>query len=127
MAGGNWAAELVEAAGAEPVLGVRGGHSPIVTPAELTAADPDVIIVAPCGYDLARAEQEAPLLASIDGWRDMSAVRAGRVAFVDGSAYVNRPGPRLVDTAQILAAIAHGQGPAVDLEGTAWTWLADHG
>lgn len=122
MAGGNWAAELVEAAGAEPVLGVRGGHSPIVSPAELAAADPDVLVVAPCGYDLPRAEQEAAVLAAIDGWRELSAVRAGRVAFVDGSAYVNRPGPRLVDTAWILAAIAHGVGPGVDLEGVAWNW-----
>lgn len=122
MAGGNWAAELVEAAGAEPVLGVRGGHSPIVTPAELAAADPDVLVVAPCGYDLPRARDEAEVLEAIDGWRELSAVRAGRVAFVDGSAYVNRPGPRLVDTAWILAAIAHGVGPGVDLEGVAWSW-----
>jgi iron complex transport system substrate-binding protein len=122
MAGGNWAAELIEAAGAEPVLGVRGGHSPTVTPAQLRAADPDVLVVAPCGYDLERAQQEAPVLAAVDGWSDLTAVRDGRVAFVDGSAYVNRPGPRLVDTAEILAAIAHGIGPAVDLEGTAWSW-----
>jgi iron complex transport system substrate-binding protein len=122
MAGGNWAAELIEAAGAEPVLGVRGGHSPTVTPAQLRAADPDVLVVAPCGYDLDRARQEAAVLAAIDGWRDLTAVRDGCVAFVDGSAYVNRPGPRLIDTAQILAAIVHGVGPAVELEGTAWSW-----
>ncbi|MEX1178223.1 MAG: ABC transporter substrate-binding protein [Nitriliruptor sp.] len=124
MAGGNWAAELVEAAGADPVLGARGGHSPTVDAAALRAADPDVLVVAPCGYDLARAQQEAAVLERLEGWRELTAVRAGRVAFVDGSAYVNRPGPRLVDTAEILAAIAHGIGPAVDLEGTAWAWWA---
>jgi iron complex transport system substrate-binding protein len=122
MAGGNWAAELIDAAGAEPVLGVRGGHSPTISPAELRAADPDVLVIAPCGYDLVRAQQEGEVLGAIDGWQELSAVRAGRVAFVDGSAYVNRPGPRLVDTAEILAAIAHGVGPAVDLEGVAWSW-----
>lgn len=122
MAGGNWAAELIDAAGGEPVLGVRGGHSPTVTPAQLRAADPDVLVVAPCGYDLDRSQQEAAVLAAIDGWRDLKAVREGRVAFVDGSAYVNRPGPRLVDTAHILAAIAHGVGPGMALEGTAWCW-----
>jgi iron complex transport system substrate-binding protein len=122
MAGGNWSAELIEAAGAEPVLGVRGGHSPAVTPAELRAADPEVLVVAPCGYDLARTQQEAAVLEATDGWYELAAVRAGRVAFVDGSAYVNRPGPRLVDTAQILAAIGHGVGPGVGLEGTAWSW-----
>jgi iron complex transport system substrate-binding protein len=124
MAGGNWAAELVEAAGAEPVLGVRGGHSPTITAEELRSADPDVLVVAPCGYELDRAVGERAVLERIDGWHELSAVREGRVAFVDGSAYVNRPGPRLVETAQILAAIVHGTGPAVDLEGTAWTWLA---
>lgn len=122
MAGGNWAAELLEAAGAEPVLGVRGGHSPTVSPEELAAADPDVLVIAPCGYGLPRAQQEAAILARVPGWDELTAVREGRVAFVDGSAYVNRPGPRLVDTAQVLAAIAHGVGPAVDLEGTAWSW-----
>jgi iron complex transport system substrate-binding protein len=122
MAGGNWAAELLEAAGAEPVLGVRGGHSPVITVDELRVADPDVLVVAPCGYDLARARQEAPVLAAFDGWQQLRAVRTGRVAFVDGSAYVNRPGPRLVDTAAILAAIVHGTGPGVDLEGVGWCW-----
>lgn len=127
MAGGNWAAELVEAAGGTPVLGVRGGHSPTITPAELAAVDPDVLVVAPCGYDLPRAQQEAAVLAATDGWQELSAVRADRVAFVDGSAYVNRPGPRLVDTAQILAAIVHGVGPAVALEGVAWAWWSPNG
>lgn len=120
MAGGNWAPELIEAAGADPVLGVPGGHSPVVTPQALRSVDPDVILVAPCGYDLARAVEDRDVLAGIEGWDDLSAVRGGRVAFADGSAYFNRPGPRLVTSAAIVAAVAHGVGPAMGLEGRAW-------
>lgn len=118
--GGNWAPELAEIAGAEAVLGTRGGHSPVVSPEALVEADPDVILVAPCGYDLARTLEEREVLAAIPGWQDLSAVRAGRVAFADGSAYFNRPGPRLVTSAAIITAVVHGIGPAMDLEGRAW-------
>ncbi|MDP9022294.1 MAG: cobalamin-binding protein [Actinomycetota bacterium] len=120
MAGGNWAPELVEIAGAEPVLGVPGGHSPTVTSEALRACDPDVIVIAPCGFHLDRAVADRHILAALDGWQDLSAVRSGRVAFADGSAYFNRPGPRLITSAAILVAVAHGVGPAMPLEGDAW-------
>lgn len=122
MAGGTWGPELIERAGAVPLLGVAGGHSPVLTPSQLLEADPDILVVAPCGYDLDRAGEELPLLAALDGWAGLTAVRTGRVAVVDGSAYVNRPGPRLVDTTAILAAITHGIGPGLELEGTGWRW-----
>lgn len=120
MAAGNWAPELVEAAGAEPVLGNPGGHSPMLSTEQVLEADPDVIVVAPCGYSLDRAMEERPLLEALPGWGELTAVRERRVAAVDGSAYVNRPGPRLVTSAQIIAAVAHRTGPAMALEGTAW-------
>ena len=120
MAGGNWAPELVEIGGAVPVLGAPGRHSPTVTPEELSAADPEVILVVPCGYDLARAAADRDVLAAVPGWGELSAVRRGRVAFADGSAYFNRPGPRLVTSAAIVTAVAHGIGPAMELEGRAW-------
>lgn len=123
IAGGHWAPELVEAGGAEPLLGARGGRSVIVEPRELQEADPEVILLAPCGYDLARATDDAAALAVVDGWSELSAVRHGRVAVADGSAYFNRPGPRLVTSAAIVAAVAHGVGPAVPLEGEAWRCL----
>lgn len=122
MAGGNWAPQLVEIGGGEPVLGVPGGHSPTVTPHQLREADPEVILVAPCGFDLDRAVADHDALVAADGWGDLAAVRTGRVAFADGSAYFNRPGPRLTTSAAIVAAVAHGAGPAVDLEGRAWRW-----
>jgi iron complex transport system substrate-binding protein len=124
MGGGNWTPELVEIAGAEPVLGVPGGHTPTVTAEALQASDPEVILVAPCGYDLARALEDRAALEAVPGWHDLTAVRHGRVAFADGSAYFNRPGPRLVTSAAIVAAVAHGVGPAMALEGQAWQRLA---
>ncbi len=120
MAGGNWAPELVRLAGADPVLGAPGGHSPTITADELASADPEVILVAPCGYGLDRALRDRPALAALEGWGRLTAVREGRVAFADGSAYFNRPGPRLTTSAAIVAAVAHGVGPAVELEGRAW-------
>lgn len=122
MAGGNWAPQLLERAGARPVLGTPGGHSPTLDAADLLAADPEVILVAPCGFDLDRALADRPVLEELDGWETLRAVREGRVAFADGSAYFNRPGPRLVDSAAVVAAVAHDRGPAMRLEGRAWRW-----
>lgn len=120
IAGANWTPELIEIAGAEAVLGAPGSHSPIVTADALHATDPDVILVAPCGYGLSRAVEERDVLAAVAGWQDLSAVRDGRVAFADGSAYFSRPGPRLVTSAAIVAAVTHGVGPAMALEGRGW-------
>lgn len=124
MAGGTWGPQLIELAGATPLLGVPGGHSPILGFDALRDADPDILVVSPCGFGLDRALEEVPLLAAQPGWEELTAVRAGRVAVVDGSAYVNRPGPRLVETAEILAAVAHGAGPGTQLEGVGWRWAA---
>ncbi|TVP72468.1 MAG: cobalamin-binding protein [Nitriliruptor sp.] len=123
MAGGTWGPELIELAGATPLLGAAGGHSPLLAAEELARADPDVLVVSPCGYGLDRAAEDLPLLRALPGWEQLTAVRSGRVAVVDGSAYVNRPGPRLVETAAILAAVVHGVGPGCDLEGTGWRWM----
>src|SRR5262245_12046938 len=111
MAGGNWMPELIEAAGGINLFGTAGEHSGWMQWADLAAADPDLIVVAPCGYGLARCLEELPLLEAKPGWPDLAAVRAGRVYFADGNAYFNRPGPRLADTAEILAEMLH---PEVD-------------
>jgi iron complex transport system substrate-binding protein len=123
MAGGTWAPELADIAGVEALLGVRGGHSPVLDPHQLTRADPDLVLVAPCGYDLDRASEDMPVLDQLPGWAELRAVREGRVAVADGSAYFNRPGPRLVESAAIVAAVAHGVGPGLELEGTGWRWV----
>ncbi len=122
MAAGHWAPELTEIAGAVPVFAAGASRSPIITFEALRDSDPDVILVAPCGYELTRAAADREVLAGLPGWDELAAVRKGRVAFADGSAYFNRPGPRLVTSAEIIAAVVHSRGPAVDLEGRAWQW-----
>jgi iron complex transport system substrate-binding protein len=102
MAGGNWMPELIEAAGGENLLGEAGRHSGWMQWEELVAADPEVIIVAPCGYGLARCLEELPLLQAKPGWERITAVRERSVYFADGNAYFNRPGPRLADSAEML-------------------------
>jgi iron complex transport system substrate-binding protein len=87
---------------------------------ELAAADPEVIIDAPCGYGLERCLEELPLLEAKPGWAELSAVRNGRVHFADGNAYFNRPGPRLADSAEMLVEMIHPDVAGGKHEGTAW-------
>ena len=89
--------ELVEMAGAK--------HVAWHTWDDLAAADPDIILVMPCGFDLERAVSEMHWLTQRDGWHDLRAVRNGRVFVADGNQYFNRPGPRLVESLEILAGI----------------------
>lgn len=107
MAAGNWVPELVALAGAELVAGHTGAHSPWLAFEELARLDPDVIAVFPCGFDLARTRVEmAPLVARPE-WSQLAAVRSGRVALADGNAFFNRPGPRLVESLEILVEMLH--------------------
>ncbi|HKJ24660.1 MAG TPA: ABC transporter substrate-binding protein, partial [Myxococcota bacterium] len=124
MGAGNWMPELVTMAGGEPLFGEPGEHSPWLEWPALVDADPDVIVVVPCGFDLARSEAEMPALAARPGWTELRAVRQGRVFLADGNAYFNRPGPRIADSLEILAEILHpGRFPA-RLRGAAWRPLA---
>jgi iron complex transport system substrate-binding protein len=107
MAAGNWVPELVEIAGGVHVFGEAGRHSPWLEWDQLTEADPDVIVVMPCGFDIARTRRELPVLAQRPAWSALQAVRHRRVYLVDGNQYLNRPGPRLVDSAEILAELLH--------------------
>lgn len=123
MVAGNWMPELIEMAGGESVLGVAGEHSPFVEWEEMRGLDPDLIVVMPCGFDLARTREEARALTGLPGWSDLRAVTEGRVALVDGHQYFNRPGPRLVDSLEILVEIFHEGSPG-SREGTPrWEWM----
>jgi iron complex transport system substrate-binding protein len=116
MSGGHWTPGLVEVAGGEPVLGNPGANSRVLAWDEIAAADPDVVIVAPCGFDLARAQHEIAALppAAAHAFASLRAVREGRAYAMDGNAFVNRPGPRLVDTAELFAtAIVGDLAPAI--------------
>jgi iron complex transport system substrate-binding protein len=111
MVGGHWMHELVEAAGGEHRLGVRDGHNRPVLWEDLRAYDPEVVVIAPCGFTIPQAERDLPLLEGLPGWSDVAAVRSGRVFLSDGNAFFNRPGPRLVDTADIVQAAILGRQP----------------
>lgn len=104
---GHWMPELAGAAGGLEVLG-RVGEPAAETPWDaVVAAAPEVLVLACCGFDVARTLEDVPLLAARPGWSDLPAVRGRRVWAVDGSAYFSRPGPRLVESAEILAGIFH--------------------
>jgi iron complex transport system substrate-binding protein len=120
MAAGNWMPELVVMAGGENLFGEAGRHSPWLTMEALAASDPDVIIVLPCGFDIARSRQEMPVLAARPAWQALRAVRQDQVWLVDGNQYFNRPGPRLADSLEILAEILHPQAFRFGHEGTAF-------
>jgi iron complex transport system substrate-binding protein len=120
MAGGNWMPELIDMAGGHDLFGVAGAHSDWMAWDALLAADPEVIVVAPCGYGLARCLEELPVLEARPGWSDIAAVKQKRVYFADGNAYFNRPGPRLAHSAELLAELLHPEVADRKYEGTAW-------
>jgi len=105
MLAGNWMPELVEMAGGICGLTSLGQPSRTIEWNELVSFDPDVMLVCPCGFDESRAAEETKLLARRDDWSKLSAVRHGKVHAIDGNAYFNRPGPRLVDSLELLAGI----------------------
>ncbi len=107
MAAGNWVPELVELAGGVNLFGTIGKHSPWLEWDALRTADPEVIVVMPCGYDLEHTRQAALGFSRLPGWSELQAVQSGEVFIVDGNQYFNRPGPRLVDSLEILAEILH--------------------
>jgi iron complex transport system substrate-binding protein len=107
MGAGNWMPELITLAGGENLFGRAGEHTPWLEWDALVQADPDAILVAPCGFSLDQTRAEARGLPERPGWAGLKAVREGRVALTDGHQFFNRPGPRLVESAEILAEILH--------------------
>ncbi len=107
FAAGHWVPEQVEAAGGTELLGRSGVPSVDVADDLLFAADPEVLVLLPCGFDAERAVAESARLRADPRWGRLRAVRAGRVFAVDGSAYFSRPGPRVVDGIELLASIFH--------------------
>jgi len=103
MSGGHWTPGLVELAGGIPLLANPGANSQTLEWSAIAAADPDAIVVVPCGFDLAQAQTAVDELASNATWNALRAVTSGRAYVMDGNAYVNRPGPRLIDSAERFA------------------------
>lgn len=107
MIGGLWSADLAAAVGGRALASQPGAHARTLDMDELTGLDPDVVVIKPCGFDLPRVLNEVPRFAEYFPWAQWRAVDEGRVFVVDGNAYFNRPGPRLVDSAEILAGCLH--------------------
>ncbi len=105
MTGGHWMLELVRIAGGTNVF--PAGRGPRITFDDLVRTDPEVIVVAPCGFSIQRSLENMSYLAERPGWGSLQAVRNRRVFISDGSRYFSRPGPRLVDSAEILAEVYH--------------------
>ena len=117
---GNWGPELVALAGGDDRLGVAGQHSTRLAWDAVRAADPEVLVVAPCGFPLDRTAAEMPTLEAQPGWDDLRAVRGERVYIADGNLYFNRSGPSVFDSPQILAEILHPQAIEPSMQGQAW-------
>jgi iron complex transport system substrate-binding protein len=107
MAGGNWMPELVQIAGGANQLSTAGKHSEWIEWEAIQRADPDILLVVPCGYSISQTLNEMHALESNTGWHDLEAVRNNNVYILDGDHYFNRPGPRLKESAEILAHIFH--------------------
>lgn len=107
MIAGNWIPELIEIAGGTPLLCDPGQHSDFIDWSHLRDANPDAIVAMPCGFQVPRTLEEMPLLEALPGWRDLRAVRNGAVFVADGHHLYNRPGPRLVESAEAMHAMLH--------------------
>jgi iron complex transport system substrate-binding protein len=117
---GNWGPELVEIANGELLLGEKGKHSAAVPGEQLRDADPEYLIVAPCGFDLQRSLQEQTILERYPWWCDLRAVRKGNVAFADGNLLFNRSGMTVSQSAEVIAEIIHGISFGEPAEGMYW-------
>ena len=109
--GGHWVPEMVDTAGGIDVLGRPGEASRVVEWEEVVAAQPEILVLMPCGYDVSRTRAELDTLTARQAWQEVPAVRTGRVFLTDASSYFNRPGPRLVHGLEILASVIN-PGPA---------------
>jgi iron complex transport system substrate-binding protein len=106
---GHWVPEMVALAGGFDLMGRKGEPSHKVEWREVVSANPDVILLMPCGFDVRRTVKESAPLRKLEGWNDLPAVRSGNVYALNGNAYFSRPGPRLVNGLEILARILHAE------------------
>ena len=116
----------MECAGGKNVFGTVGKHSGYLQIEQLAAADPDVIAIMPCGFDIERSWREMSPLVAHPAWSALSAVRNGQVVMTDGNQYFNRPGPRVVESAEILAECLHPGRSDFGHRGHGWRyWTGD--
>jgi iron complex transport system substrate-binding protein len=119
---GNWGPELVEIANGELLLGHKGEYSAAIPAEHLRDADPEYLIIAPCGFGLERSLSEETVLERYPWWRELQAVQNGNVAFADGNLFFNRSGMTVSQTAEIIAEILHGVSFGEKTEEVHWRW-----
>jgi iron complex transport system substrate-binding protein len=120
MAAGNWMPELIVMAGGINLFGEAGKHSPWMSFDQLFDQDPDIVIVSPCGFGIERTQIEMHLLQNHPGWNNLKAAKNKRVFVCDGNQYFNRPGPRVLESLEILAEIFHPETFSQKHHGTGW-------
>jgi iron complex transport system substrate-binding protein len=120
MAAGNWVPEMVDLAGGQNCFGEAGKHSPWMEWSQLAARNPDIIILMPCGFGIERTQSELSVLSTHPEWLRLKAVKERQVFIVDGNQYFNRPGPRIVDSMEILAEILHPKRFGSEHAGKGW-------
>ena len=124
MVSGNWIPELVSIAGGTSILAQAGKHSPYIQWQDIQSHDPDIIMVMPCGFSIERTMKEMDLLLQLPGFNDLKAVKNNRLYIADGNQYFNRPGPRIVDSVEILAEIINPKQFVFGYEGEGWIKFA---
>lgn len=120
MLAGNWTPEIVEIAGGIPVLSEKNKHSAYVDYQLIREADPDILVIMPCGFSVQRTLQEINLLLELPGWTELKAVKEQRVYIVDGNQFFNRSGPRITDSIEIMAEIINPKQFIFGYEGNGW-------
>ena len=120
MAAGNWVPELVQLAGGQSAFGEPGAHAPWITWEALAEANPDMLIMMPCGFSMPRIQEEMHILTANPVWPTLKAVQQGHVYLTDGNQYFNRPGPRLVESLEIFAEIFYPTRFNFGHEGIGW-------
>ena len=105
--GGHWDPELVQIAGGVDALGRLHEPSTQITWESVLEFDPEVLVIAQCGFPIERSLQDIPILEALPGYAGLAAVREGRVYLVNGSDYFSRPGPRIVDSLELMARMIH--------------------
>jgi len=120
MAAGNWVPEMIDLAGGIPLFAEGGKHSPWINWSVVQEHDPEILLIMPCGFDLKRTRAEMGTLTKLPKWNELQAVKKGKVFLIDGNSYFNRPGPRLVDSLEILAELQHPELFEAKYEGTGW-------
>jgi len=120
MVSGNWIPEMVAIAGGTAILADAGKHSKYIKWEHIVAADPDIMIAMPCGFSIERTLKEMGILLQQPSFSNLKAVKNNKVFIADGNQYFNRPGPRIVDSIEILAEIIHPKQFIFGYEGEGW-------